>query len=327
MLMAAVVLPDAFDKTCFAAPGYRDHAELFFKGIESNGVILVDSDSRLLSELDSKIAGLSLKDGQQLQIRLAEMSKAKRCQKIVPVDKSVCRTSTTAPLVKVAKKVFATCGAHTLVTDPGSHLSLLSDGMKSDQLTPLGAYTGSVFEDQRRRAFENLPPIDKLTAGEVDRLLVEATRYSRWLRLYDKQVGKGRNLSHFLRGVERLIDLWVNAAHFPTNGLSVEFYTCVDESPDADPNAEVAYNRYIGDVIQPLRKRFSIPVRAFFKEDDQNICHDRYFQVQAAAFSVSRGFDFVNPNGSYRRCVIRVEPGCIDHLQEYRKLPDFKPPA
>src|SRR5262249_13379676 len=113
MLMAAVVLPDAFEKAHFSAPGYRDHAELFFKGVESNGLILVDADSRLLSELDDKIAALSLKDGQQLQIRLAELKKTKRHQKIVPVHKSVCRTSTTAPLIKIARKVFSVCGPHT----------------------------------------------------------------------------------------------------------------------------------------------------------------------------------------------------------------------
>jgi hypothetical protein len=199
--------------------------------------------------------------------------------------------------------------------------------MAADQLTPLGAYIGSVFEDRRRRAFELLPPIDQQQAADVARLLTEATRFSKWLRFYDKQVGKGRSLSHFLRGVEQLMKLWVNSAHFPASELSVEFFTCVDDAPDADLKPDVAYNRYIGDLIAPLRGRFSMPIKAFFKKDAQNLCHDRYLQVQAGAFSVSRGFDFVNPNGSYRRCVIRVEPGCIDHLQEYRNLPDFKPPA
>lgn len=327
MLMATVVLPDAFDKTQLSLPGYRDQAELFFKGIESNGIILVDTDSRLLDELDIRISDLPSKEGQQLQIRFAELKKTKKGKKIVAVASSVCRVSSTASFLQAARKVCATCKADTLIADTSSCSTLLSDGMTPDQLTLLGSYAGSSFEDRRRRVLELLPPIDQLSASDVDLLFVQATRFSKWLRLYDKQMGKGRNLSNFLRGCERLIDLWLSDAHFPSTELSVEVYTCVDESSDADPKPDVAYSRFVGDLIESLRKRFLIRVKAFFKRDQQNLCHDRYLQTQSAAFSFSRGFDFVNPNNSYKRCVIRIEPGCIDHLQQYRNLPDFKPPA
>jgi hypothetical protein len=51
MLMTAVVLPDAFAATHFADPSYHLNTEMFLRGIESNGLILVDAEERLYHEL------------------------------------------------------------------------------------------------------------------------------------------------------------------------------------------------------------------------------------------------------------------------------------
>ena len=51
MLMTAVVHPEAFDQAHFATPGYRDQAEMLLRGLECNGLLLLDPDSRLLNEL------------------------------------------------------------------------------------------------------------------------------------------------------------------------------------------------------------------------------------------------------------------------------------
>ena len=51
MLMTAVVLPDAFAATHFADPSYHLNTEMFLRGIDSNGLILVDAEERLYHEL------------------------------------------------------------------------------------------------------------------------------------------------------------------------------------------------------------------------------------------------------------------------------------
>ena len=56
MLMTTIIHPEAFDRSHFAAPGYRDQAEMLFRGIESNGLILVDPTGRLLDELSLRPA-------------------------------------------------------------------------------------------------------------------------------------------------------------------------------------------------------------------------------------------------------------------------------
>ena len=48
MIMTAVIDPDAFAPACFAQTGYQDQVALLFRGIDSNGAMLLDSDGRLL---------------------------------------------------------------------------------------------------------------------------------------------------------------------------------------------------------------------------------------------------------------------------------------
>ena len=74
-------------------------------------------------------------------------------------------------------------------------------------MIPVPDYGSSPVEAERRRCCEKLPPVDQMAAGEFDSLIGHATRYSRWLRFFDKQIGKGTNLSHFRRGLEKILRL------------------------------------------------------------------------------------------------------------------------
>jgi hypothetical protein len=45
------------------------------------------------------------------------------------------------------------------------------------------------------------------------------------------------------------------------------------------------------------------------------------------ALLFTKGFDFRADNGSLQRCSVKIDNGILPHLEEYRKLPDCKPPA
>ena len=75
MIMTAVIDPDAFAPACFTQTGYQDQVALLFRGIDSNGAMLLDSDGRLLRELENKVSELPIKYRQDLEIRFAEYRK------------------------------------------------------------------------------------------------------------------------------------------------------------------------------------------------------------------------------------------------------------
>jgi hypothetical protein len=323
MLMTTIIHPEAFDRNHFAVPGYRDQAEMLFRGIESNGVILVDPNGRLLDELSFRIEGLGSKEGQQLQIRLAELQKQRRAR-IIKVNSSVCQIPPMAALLDISRRVRDSCNADTLVVDGASKELLMQLGVPEKHLTLLAEYIRSDHEDIRRRFMENLPPVDQMSAGEFESHIVRCTRFARLIRFYDKQIGHGSSLSRYRRGIETLLRLWLDNAHFRRNELRVEIYTCVP--PHSVDPIDVVYNRVLTNLTQALAQSFSVGIALYYKQDSSSITHDRYLQTEAVTLYFSKGFDFINEDNSLQRCSVKIDNGILDHLHAYRQLPDFKPP-
>lgn len=327
MLMTAVVLPDAFAATHFADPSYHLNTEMFLRGIDSNGLILVDAEERLYHELCDKVDPLAqLGKGKNTHALFEELLK-KRRQKVVRLVKTCCSVNASCSTADVATQVVQHCGVDTLLVDPVNHPALAHCGSARTTVIPVPDYGSSPVEAERRRCCEKLPPVDQMGAGEFDSLMGQATRYSRWLRFYDKQIGKGTNLSHFRRGMERILRLWIASAHFPTAELHAELFTCVDDSQHAQYTPDVAYRRVRDDLVGQLATALSLRIDLVFKRDDNSICHPRHLQTQSLALLFERGFDFINDDNSLRRCIVRIDGGCSEHLQEYRQLPGYKPPS
>ena len=59
MLMMAVVRPDAFAASHVIDPAYFQNIEVFLKGVDRNGLILVDSEERLYNELCNNVDSLA----------------------------------------------------------------------------------------------------------------------------------------------------------------------------------------------------------------------------------------------------------------------------
>lgn len=328
MLMTAVVVPDAFDQSHFANPGYRDQAEMLLRGLECNGLLLLDPDKRLLNELSLRVEGLSMKHGQQIRIRIEEIQKKNR-KRVIVAERAKCSVLPGMPLLDAAHCVQQACSTDTLIVDGASQSNLQIKGCPAAQLTPLASYISSAFEQRRHYCHDQLPPIDKMPPGEFDDHIVRCTRFAQRLRFYDKQIGNGSSLAGFRLGIGNIIRLWTASAHSPRASLSVEIYTCVQKTNKA---TDTIYSVIQDSLVRRLVADFGIPITLFFKDDlSPPITHDRYLQTSSVAVSFSKGFDYADENrdGSLalHRCAIKVDNGAHDHLYEYRKLKDHKPPS
>lgn len=323
MLMTAVIQPEAFDKTHFATPGYRDQAEMLLRGIQSNGLLILDPNYRLLKEMNDRVTALSTKDGQQLQIRLAELQKNDRCR-VLAAERSKCPCSTSLSLCETASTVHVRSNTDTMIVDVGWYSQLQTTEHLTAKVTPLASYISSEFERQRYRFLELLPPIDKMAPGEFDDHMIRLTRFAKRLRFYDKQIGHGSSLGGFRNGIGKILSLWVANAHFPLNKLSAEIYTCVQRTNDPP---DVVHARISQSLVQRIANDNHIPIRFFFKKDSPTLTHDRYLQTDSVPVSFSKGFDYLEQDGTLHRCAVKIDNGAYEHLQEYRNLADFKPPV
>jgi hypothetical protein len=248
----------------------------------------------------------------------------KRRQKVLRFVRTCCSVNGSCATADVASQVAQRCRADVLLVDPESYAALASCGSSGTTVVPVPEYGSSAVEAERRRCCEKLPPVDQLPAEAVDDLIVRCTRYSRWLRFFDKQLGKVKNLSHFRRGIGKILQLWLGAAHFSKKELHAEIFTVVDDSEHANSTPSVAYNRVKGNLVDSLTIDLGVRIDLHFKKDDKGICHARHLQSQSVAISFDRGFDFVGEDGTLRRNFIRPDGGCLNHLEEYRHLPEYK---
>jgi hypothetical protein len=189
--------------------------------------------------------------------------------------------------------------------------------------------------------------LDTLAVEHADDLIIRAIRYSKWLRFYDKQIGKGgNNLKAFRRGIGHILSLWQKHGYFASDKEGqVTIYTC-----EADPilDGEIgrradekrqsncrAYQSVLKHLIDPLRSEFpGWEIEPCVKRQIKNITHPRHLEAQAAIISFERGFDFLEKSEQveYKRTCLHVDNKVREHLAEYRKLPEAEylkgcPPA
>jgi hypothetical protein len=326
MLMATVVHPEAFDETHFADPRYHLNTEVLLRGIDSNGLVLLDTEERLYQTLCDSVEPLArLGKGKNTHALFEELLKKHR-QKIVHFVKTRCSVNRNVQITDVVTQVARQCKADALVVASVNHSSVIAAALPNTPVISVPDYISSPVENKRRLWCERLPPVDQMPL-EFDALIERCTRYSCWLRFFDKQIGKGNSLSHFRRGIERILRLWLNAAHFPQDNLHAELFTVVDDSSYAKLSPDVAYRRVKDNLIQSLERDLGLRIELHFKHDVNSICHARHLQTQSLAISFDAGFDFINEDGTLRRNFIRIDGGCLEHLQEYRKLPNYNPPT
>ena len=332
MLVSAVLDPSAFNASCFDAL-YSIHALDLLKGIERNGLLIVDSENRLRDTLIKQIRSVPIKYRQRLQILVEEILLKKRSKRVIACFVSS-NYEPSRDLLDLAYYLQTSTEADALIVGNESLERLKSDQRHGENIILLSEYRDSNFEKERQRYYDGLEPIDTLSESEVEDAIIRSIRFSTWLRFYDKQIGKGTSTRNFLEGIEYVLSLWREHGVFASQEGrgSVEIYTGTAKpirgyETDQVRRDKLAYNReqhqkIIRELMEPLNDWFSWPVRLFVKEDPDGIFHARYLEAQYAIIQVERGFGFRKPNDEFWRNFFTVNMRHGSHLRECRELPD-----
>ena len=337
MLMSAVVDPSAFDKEYFSIPGYREQAEMFFRGIRSNGVIIVDPEGRLKTGLFDAIDSLPTKFNQQLGILLAELSKKeKRKKKFISCHPKIYMRPSKRSLSSMACHLKSACEIDSLIVSNRMAVeSAAKELTTGDGIVALEKYSSSEFERRRSYYMEDFPPIDQLSESDVTKAIVRSIKFTRWIRIYDRQIGTGNNTSHFRQGIEYILDLWRRHGHFASlSEGNVEIFTCQKEHPSIDDPPSVQTNKAESnkkasqkvefELLKPLKEKFPWQIELRVKEDSGRIFHARYLETQCVIVLFDRGFDLFGPGKAFKRNIVKVDNGSFKHLRECRNLQDTK---
>ena len=323
MLVSAIVNPACLQAKEFDQPGHDIQSRLFFKGISENGLLLVDSENRLTRFLEDTLLTLPTKYGQDLLIRWTELVKKKR-KRVISADSRACQSLRSVPVDRLPQELARHCPVDGILT---SEVTTPADVL-------LNTYDQSVFEDKRRQFLVGSSPLDALSRNEVDALIVPAIRYAKWLRFYDKQIGRGNNIVGFRRGIEYILKLWLKHGHFASRGTGeVTVLTGEARNIYPDDTAEAvqykmkenreAYRVLCRNFVDPLSTLFPWPISVIVKVDSRGNIHPRHLEAQVAILLFEGGFDFIRNDGStFKRTSLQIDNNAYEHLREYRELPN-----
>ena len=333
MLVSAVLDPSAFDPAHFDEL-YRIHAEDFFRGIGSNGLLIVDSENRLRNALIKQVESLPIKYGQRLRILVEEILLKKKSKRVVTCHVSPSEAFS-GDLLELTRQLKRSTKADALIVKNQNLKTLEFNQQSSVDIVPLSEYRDSGFEKERQKYYERVGPIDTLSKEKVDDIIIRSVRFTKWLRFYDKQIGKGTNTSNFQRGIAYILTLWGDHGFFSSQlGTGeVEIFTCIaeqirDDETDHAKKSKMErnlnnYQKIIRDLIGPLKKNFpDLPVKLFVKSDPDGIFHARYLETQHAVIRVDRGFDLFKGKEQFWRNFFTLNMEESSHLRECRDLPD-----
>ena len=317
MLISAVLDPSAFDSDYFDAL-YRIHAEDLLKGIERNGLLIVDLEDILENEISERIYSAPTEYGQQLQIYLEELLK-NRNTRIVECPVST-NNASLGTLLDLAYHLKIDTKADALVVGEESLKTLKSERRFSDDIVPLSEYRDSDFEENRQRYEKPVGPIDELSKSEIEDIIIRSVRFTKWLRFYDPYIGRGRNTRAFRKGIEYILSLWDEHGFFVSQQSveDVEIFTCSAQNV----RVQNQHRSIVQEIITPLQQRFSWPVNFLIKNDPRRIFHARYLETQHAIIRVERGFDLFNQEDELRRNFFTLNMAEDSHLKQCRELPD-----
>ena len=335
MLVSAVLDPSAFDTEYFNENElYTIQAVDFLKGIEKNGLLIVDSENRLRDEIVKQYKALPSKPRERLRILVEELLLKKRSRRIIACHLS----SSNIPsmnLLDLAYNLKADTKVDALIVGKESLETLKSDRRFNESIIPLSEYRDSDFEKNREMYETRVGPIDTLPKSEVEDILIRSIRFAKWLRFYDAYIGTGSNTSRFRKGIEYILSLWYEHGFFASQrGIgSVEIYTCsaeriLESETDHAKTSKLErnrdnYQRVIRNLIEPLKEKFPYwSVRFSIKDDPDYIFHARFLEAEHTIIQVDRGFDLFRPNGGFQRNFFTLNMAGSSHLRDCRDLPD-----
>lgn len=339
MLVSAVLEPSVFDVKFFDEL-YTIHAIDFLRGIERNGLLIVDEDGALQNDFckrfdkeENEYELIPIKYRLRIQKYIEELLLKNKSKRLIlsPVSSKI---SSSEDLFELASALKKDTKADTLIVGNDNFEMNRFDPKHKDGIVPLPKYRDTDVEKNRQRYCVGLAPIDSLPRCEVDDIIVRSIRYSKWLRFYDRYIGTGDSTSDFRKGIRYILTLWDKHGYFSSKqGIGdIKIYTCSAEQirDDAIDHAiesklernQEKYRKIIRELINPLKNQFPWPVELVVKNDPYGIFHARYLETQHAIVRVDRGFDLFKQNGEFRRNFFTLNMAESPHLKECRELTD-----
>ncbi len=210
MEVSTVLDPSVFNKACFN-PTYRMHTKDFLNGIQSGGLLIVDSENKLQNAIFEQIESLPTKYRQQLQIRFEELFKNKKPR--VVECYILLNDESSENLLDLAYRLRIVSEADTLIVADESFETLKSDQRHDEGVLSLSEYGGSNFQKNRQRYYEELKSSDTHLESEAGDTIIHSGQFNDWLTsVLDGEIFASR---------ERLIALLAEAA--PHEELEEEF--------------------------------------------------------------------------------------------------------
>lgn len=349
MFMHVVVDPEAFTADEFESEFCRLGAAFFINGLYHNVFLIVDSEGELHEELLSNASEISKGMGQYILIRLTQALIRNR----IPVIK--CRpnmleanpTDTAERCVMLAKA----CELDGVVA--GSDLAekfmfghdvgvYTLSRYYTDEGTDEKIITCSL-EEERQKYERGVHPFGQTGDGvpglmsdeEAEDIFIRIIKFAKWLRFYDKQIGRANNISGYRKGIDYILELWCEHGHFARNVLGpVEIITS-QAKPISGYETEYIANKnrrknhkarkkLENELLKPLQNKFPWDLELRIKADPDNKFHARHLQAQQVVVHIDRGFDlFCDDRATtFKRNHIRLDKKSCGHLDEYRDLPE-----
>lgn len=338
MIVSIVIDPNCFDSSSLKTDINYSQAITLLIGLKTNGVMLVDPQKIIIKELNNKITDLSIKQRQRLRIRLEEILKNKK-QYLVIADSDPKLSKIKDPSM-LATALAETLGADALIAER-NNVSSLKENSQQYETVALSNFTFSKVEKKRSRYAQELPPIHTLKTDEVNQIFIDIVKYARWLRIYDKHIGKhigeNRSINDFRKGIEYILNLWAKHGCFFDQAQRLEIITQAKnpiktEDDDfvrdrKDQENQEAVQGIQEDLIQPIREKFpTLNTELVINQDAEIRFHSRHIQTNNVIVLVEAGFDLFkagkNPR-KFRDNTLKLDQGGSLYLREIRKGKTF----
>jgi hypothetical protein len=330
MIISTVVDPNAFDEKQIKNQDFLLHAVSLLEGLDTNGIMLVDSQERLKNNLIDKINNLPTSKGQWIQIQLAEFLKKRN--RIIKCREDGIDKLSNLSIPELICKIKNICRVDAAIVSDTDRIRYNHETDKKT-LVPISDYRNSELERKRKWLFYGVPPIDQLSNVEFKNIIIRIVKFAKWIKIYDKQIGKGQRTKQWLKAIDFILRCWKLQGHFASdNQAMVEIYTCeADRIPEHEiefrkakrvKRNEITANGVRKDILKPLQKKYPWPIKMYFKRDSEHNFHARHLQTQSAVILFDRGFDLFEKNGKRKRNIIKLDNPAISHLKEFKNSPN-----
>ena len=178
MGVSTVLDPTVFNGAYFNK-AYQIHARNLLDGIEKDGLLVVDSESKLRNAIFEQIESLPTKHRQQLQIRLEELFKNKR-ERVVECC-ILSNYTSSENLLDLAYHLRIVSEADTLIVGSENLEMLKVRQGYSEGIFPLSEYNDSYFEKERQRDYVGLESTNVPSESEIEDTIIHSAQFNNWL--------------------------------------------------------------------------------------------------------------------------------------------------